>query len=1107
MNGTASIITIADQQYFLAFYQDITERKQAENEILKISQHYQSLIEKAPDGIVLIDADGNFKYISPSAKKMFGYNQTDEISGNPARFTHPDDLQMVLSGLEKILKDPAYVAILEYRFIDKLGQWHWVETTFSNLLANPSVESIVLNFRDITERKQNEEKLVKSEERYALVIKATEQGIWDWNVETGEVFYSEQWKKQIGYNDNELKNEFNTWFEHIHPDEREYCSNAINSYLQHPVEHFILDFRFRHKDGTYRWIHNNAASLKNNEGKVIRLFGTHTDITESKLNEAIFKDIIEKSPISIQILDMEGYPIQVNSAHTKLFGVKLPSEYSVLKDPLLLSLGFDKLFDRIKRGEVIYFPDSYYNVRNINPSFPDFPVWVKAVGFTLNDINGIPNKMVLMHDNITERKNAEALLNDIIENNPLSIQIVDKEGYTLRGNPAFIRLFGSVPPPEFSIFDDLKSKSIELEELVSQVKNGGMVHLPDVYFNPRDAVAEAPDNPLWIQAMIFPLKDSTGKPERFVLMHENITERKIAEQELIEAKEKAEKSEEKFKLLNRLTTEMLLLQDTASLYKFINEKLQKHYPNTIILNNSIDESHKLSRLEAFSGLDNSLLNKLIELIGYSPVGKSYKLTEIHNNYFKSGDFVEFEGGLAKFSASDLPAFIAKAIEKIVGLHKIYTIGINKDDGLLATIHFFTFNKQVITDGNFIEIFAKQVGLVLQKKIDEKALITAKEKAEESDRLKSAFLANMSHEIRTPMNGILGFAGLLKEPELSGEQQQKYIQIIEKSGARMLNIINDIMNISKIESGIMDIHPAEMNINNQLKFVYESLKFDADDKNLYLNYSCAMSDTEAFIKTDIEKFHGIISNLVKNAIKYTDKGTIEFGYNNKGEELEFYVKDTGIGIPHVKHEVIFERFIQADFTDKMARQGAGLGLAISKAYAEMLGGKIWVESEMGIGSTFYFRLPFNTNSKEKINIQNDLTADTANRIINPEVSELKVLIVEDDENSGFYLATILKNISSKIFNVTTGIEAIKICQNNPDINLILMDIQMPEMNGYEATQKIREFNKEVIIIAQTAFAMTGDKEKSIAAGCSDYISKPIKKYELELLIQNHFNKKI
>jgi PAS domain S-box-containing protein len=283
-----------DNEICLLNIVDITERKWAVEEIKRTGQHYQSLIEKASDGIVLIDEKGNFKYVSPLAKKMFGYLQTDEIFAHPSEYTHPDDLQRVLSELEKILVDPAYIPTLEYRFIDKLGQWQWVETTFSNLLANPNVESIVLNFHDITDRKHTEEKLIKSEERYALVIKASEQGIWDWNVETNEVFYSEQWKKQIGYNDDELKNEFNTWVEHLHPDEKEYCQNAVNSYLEQAVEHFIIDFRFRHKDGTYRWIHNKAASLKNKEGKVIRLFGTHTDITESKLSEAIFKDIIEK---------------------------------------------------------------------------------------------------------------------------------------------------------------------------------------------------------------------------------------------------------------------------------------------------------------------------------------------------------------------------------------------------------------------------------------------------------------------------------------------------------------------------------------------------------------------------------------------------------------------------------------------------------------------------------------------------------------------------------------------------------------------------------------------------------------------------------------------
>ncbi len=245
------------------------------------------------------------------------------------------------------------------------------------------------------------------------------------------------------------------------------------------------------------------------------------------------------------------------------------------------------------------------------------------------------------------------------------------------------------------------------------------------------------------------------------------------------------------------------------------------------------------------------------------------------------------------------------------------------------------------------------------------LVVAKEKAEESDRLKSAFLANMSHEIRTPMNGILGFAELLQEPELTGEQQSKYIQIIQKSGARMLSMINDLISISKIESGIVDIHPEEVNINSQLQFVYDLLRIDANNKSLNLIYRCGLTDQEAVLITDGEKLYGIISNLVKNAIKFTDEGAVEFGYTRKGKEIEFYVKDTGVGIPKEKQETIFERFIQADISDKMARQGAGLGLAISKGYVAMLGGKIWLESEEERGSTFYFTLPLHTHSEWEV----------------------------------------------------------------------------------------------------------------------------------------------
>lgn len=233
------------------------------------------------------------------------------------------------------------------------------------------------------------------------------------------------------------------------------------------------------------------------------------------------------------------------------------------------------------------------------------------------------------------------------------------------------------------------------------------------------------------------------------------------------------------------------------------------------------------------------------------------------------------------------------------------------------------------------------------------LLHAKEKAEESDRLKSAFLANMSHEIRTPMNGILGFADLLKEPDLSADQQKEYIAIIEKSGARMLNVINDIVDLSRIEAGLMKTNLMKVNINEMLDYHYNFFKPEVEDKGLSLFYNKSLPDHTAILYTDEEKTYAELTNLIKNAIKFSDKGSIHFGYTRKNQSLEFYVKDTGIGIPPDRQHAIFERFIQADIADSQARQGAGLGLSISKAYIEMLGGKIWLHSNEKRGSAFYF----------------------------------------------------------------------------------------------------------------------------------------------------------
>ena len=389
--------------------------------------------------------------------------------------------------------------------------------------------------------------------------------------------------------------------------------------------------------------------------------------------------------------------------------------------------------------------------------------------------------------------------------------------------------------------------------------------------------------------------------------------------------------------------------------------------------------------------------------------------------------------------------------------------------------------------------------ITARKKAEEELSRAKEKAEESDRLKSAFLANMSHEIRTPMNGILGFASLLKEPFLTGEDQQEYIRIIEQSGIRMLNIINDLIDISKIESGQMEVAMSETTINDQVDYVYTFFKPEVERKGMHLEVHKPLIKNESVIFTDREKLYAVLINLVKNAIKYSDSGSINFGYNWKPGMYEFFVKDTGNGISKDKQKVIFDRFVQTESAMQSGYEGAGLGLAISKAYVEMLNGEIWVESELGRGSTFRFSIPYGSELTEE------------SKAIIPEeieipspIRKLKILLAEDDLTSEFFMTIAMKTYTQELIVVRDGQDAVETCRAQPDIDVILMDVRMPVLSGLMATQQIRAFNQDVIIIAQTAFGLDGDHELALAAGCNDYISKPIDRKELYQLLYRYFH---
>ncbi len=380
---------------------------------------------------------------------------------------------------------------------------------------------------------------------------------------------------------------------------------------------------------------------------------------------------------------------------------------------------------------------------------------------------------------------------------------------------------------------------------------------------------------------------------------------------------------------------------------------------------------------------------------------------------------------------------------------------------------------------------------------------AKSKAEESDRLKSAFLLNLSHEIRTPMNGILGFTGLLNQPGLTNQMQQEYIEIIQMSGQRMLETVTNLIEISKIETGQIDVFNVETELMKEIRTVCENMAVDIKRKSLIFDYSVFENAPELIIYTDITKLQGMLKRILNNAIKYTEKGEIKVGYNllqNDTEDLiEIFISDTGIGIPEHRLTEIFKPFVQADIEDKKAMQGTGIGLSIAKAYVTILGGNIRVQSKEGKGTTFFVVLPIHKRDSKVIEFLHQEDSDEAVIQNAPQV-----LIVEDDEVSDLHLTILLKKTTGKILHARTGLEAIDLCKNNPGINLILMDIKMPEMNGYEATREIRKFNNKVIIFAQTAFALLGDREKAMDAGCNDYISKPIQKEELMKKIEKYLS---
>jgi len=389
---------------------------------------------------------------------------------------------------------------------------------------------------------------------------------------------------------------------------------------------------------------------------------------------------------------------------------------------------------------------------------------------------------------------------------------------------------------------------------------------------------------------------------------------------------------------------------------------------------------------------------------------------------------------------------------------------------------------------------------------------AKEKAEESDRLKTAFLENMSHEIRTPMNAIIGFASLLNQPQLGSEEKEKFVSRITKNSHMLLRLIEDILDISKIHTDQMQLSKSKFSIDKSLERLYAQFykeKTELELNKIDLVLDNFENDKEHFLFTDQYRFEQAMSNFLSNALKYTEQGIIRMGYKpiyssefeKEASMIQFYVSDTGKGIPPEKTEYIFDLFSKIDDDTTKLYRGAGLGLYISKRLIILMGGQIGVQSKINEGSFFYFNLPYfdigekkqTLKKKEKEKAKAFKTFDWRKKII---------LIAEDEKNNFLYLNEIIKRTGAQVLEAKNGLEAIELVKMYPHINLVLMDILMPELDGYAAARQIKDIRPGLPIIAQTAFTMhQKQKERSLKAGCDGYIYKPYEPTELLELISN------
>lgn len=934
------------------------------------------------------------------------------------------------------------------------------------LLVNAIIHQVSMAISRINTK----EKLQLSEETYRSIFENTGNATMIVDENTKVVLANEEFINVTGYSPEQVIG--TSWTNYVALESLDILKQYSELRRKKPTEApNRLEASLIHSNGTIRDVILNIGLIPFTNNSVVSLLDI-TDLKRAEVKVLKLSRAVEQSPISILITDtkgiieycnpkiaeISGYSInELIGVHSKIFasGEKTKTEYA-------------KLWDTISSGNE--WKGEFHNKKKNGDLY-----WEKAsISPILNEKGKITHYLAVKED-ITEKKLANQALRDseyryqtLATISPVGIFRTNANGSTTYVNPTWSKISGlsaeeamgdgwlnRVHPEDRAKLHENWQKSIKNE----------LVSLSEYRFlRPDKSIA-------WVIGQAVPELNTKGELIGYVGTATDISEHK-----------KLEKTKD---ILVNVSNAVLATESLRDFSSYIFDELRKVIEtNNFYIALYNEETQMISTPFIADALDEEITEFPIAKTMTGFVIHTRKTQLINKKRFvlleKSGE-LELVGPPSDVWIG-VPLFIN---EKVVGA---------------IVIQNYEGEKRLDEeDLKVLEYAAPQISLAIERKNAFEKLKVALEKAQASDRLKTAFMNNISHEIRTPLNGILGYAPFIFDPDISQEEKESFLETLNSSSERLMNTVTDYIDISLLASGSLETISKTVVLSTLMKDVYELFQMQCMRKNLDFKLKMPEKSDSIVLKTDERLLRKTLEHLINNAVKFTKSGSIEIGYRiitgARTDEAELFIKDSGHGIAKTAQKIIFEPFMQETIANTRGYEGSGLGLSIAKGITELLHGRIHLESQIDVGTNVYVTLPLEEKSlipKAQPKIQKKHQKQT-----------LKILIAEDDEISESLLKIILRAFTQEVLFAKNGTEAIEIAENNPDIDLIMMDIKMPGINGFAATRKIRQFNADVIIIAQTAYAEIGQKEKAIDAGCNDYISKPIQKEKLTSLINTYF----